>query len=460
MHCVRNWRTGDEHDARQQNPAGRCRDHRPGPRNFPAGLREHRLVPLAASGPGPPQGAGSRRPPLTRAHLAARGRRRAGRLHPGAGRGLVPRRAGARPCRQLREHRDHRRGRCRRTALGPGLPADGSVPEPGLLSLAGFAIRQPGAAAVGRHAVRLTLRFGVLLLAGAFASAATPWAMAQSAPPPAFAARAHRLVAARPAAAADAGASAGPVEQPAAGTAAALRETGREVGEHAAAAPGQDPCPTAALGRHDARAAPADARKRARVPQHVARGTRQGARRVRALPGAASGTAQGAARAVAFDESGAAPAVAAKRRTGAAQAARTLISRDPGLGTRDSGLGTRDSGLGTRDSGLGTREKHTNDVRDSGAVRCRERPRNDADVTPDYHLQAGPYIFPNVTSPPRVTQVLATSSSAKSGFHAPSATNSSLKLARLRAYISDACSGAPDGRFSGPITTTPLRSIR
>src|SRR5579875_3441248 len=151
MHCVRNWRTGDEHDARQQNPAGRCRDHRPGPRNFPAGLREHRLVPLAASGPGPPQGAGSRRPPLTRAHLAARGRRR--------------------------------------TALGPGLPADGSVPEPGLLSLAGFAIRQPGAAAVGRHAVRLTLRFGVLLLAGAFASAATPWAMAQSAPPPAFAPR-------------------------------------------------------------------------------------------------------------------------------------------------------------------------------------------------------------------------------------------------------------------------------
>src|SRR5579875_3839525 len=269
-------------------------------------------------------------------------------------------------------------------------------------------------------------------------------------------ARAHRLVAARPAAAADAGASAGPVEQPAAGTAAALRETGREVGEHAAAAPGQDPCPTAALGRHDARAAPADARKRARVPQHVARGTRQGARRVRALPGAASGTAQGAAR-----------AVAAKRRTGAAQAARTSISRDPGLGTRDSGLGTRDSGLGTRDSGLGTRDsglgtrgKHTNDVRDSGAVRCRERPRNDADVTPDYHLQAGPYIFPNVTSPPRVTQVLATSSSAKSGFHAPSATNSSLKLARLRAYISDACSGAPDGRFSGPITTTPLRSIR
>src|SRR5579875_3689390 len=192
-------------------------------------------------------------------------------------------------------------------------------------------------------------------------------------------ARAHRLVAARPAAAADAGASAGPVEQPAAGTAAALRETGREVGEHAAAAPGQDPCPTAALGRHDARAAPADARK--------------GARRVRALPGAASGTAQGAARAVAFDESGAAPAVAAKRRTGAAQAARTLISRPPGpgtrdsgpgtrasgLGTRDSGLGTRDSGLGTRDSGLGTREKHTNDERDSGAVRCRERPRNDAD---------------------------------------------------------------------------------
>src|SRR5579875_946704 len=61
-------------------------------------------------------------------------------------------------------------------------------------------------------------------------------------------ARAHRLVAARPAA-------------------AALRETGREVGVHAAAAPGQDPCPTAALGRHDARAAPADARKRARVPQ-------------------------------------------------------------------------------------------------------------------------------------------------------------------------------------------------
>src|SRR6185437_11598088 len=64
------------------------------------------------------------------------------------------------------------------------------------------------------------------------------------------------------------------------------------------------------------------------------------------------------------------------------------------------------------------------------------------------------------TSPACVRQLFATSSSSKSGFSSPSCTSNSTKLNTLRAYISEACSGAPAGRLSGPRITTPPCSTR